>query len=87
MRRRKAPQRPVLQDPIYSSLVLTKFVNKIMYDGKKSTAQSIVYGAIDRIESKSGEKGIDIFNKAMDNVRPAMEVRSRRVGGALTKFQ
>ncbi|KIM05265.1 MAG: 30S ribosomal protein S7 [Sulfurovum sp. AS07-7] len=82
MRRRKAPQRPVLQDPIYSSLVLTKFVNKIMYDGKKSTAQSIVYGAIDRIESKSGEKGIDIFNKAMDNVRPAMEVRSRRVGGA-----
>jgi len=82
MRRRKAPQRPVLQDPIYSSLVLTKFVNKIMYDGKKSIAQSIVYGAIERIESKSGEKGIDIFNKAMDNVRPAMEVRSRRVGGA-----
>ncbi|MBD3795020.1 MAG: 30S ribosomal protein S7 [Epsilonproteobacteria bacterium] len=82
MRRRKAPQRPVLQDPIYSSLVLAKFINKIMYDGKKSTAQSIVYGAIDRIESKSGKKGIDIFNKAMDNVRPVMEVRSRRVGGA-----
>jgi small subunit ribosomal protein S7 len=82
MRRRKAPVRPVLADPVYGSKVLTKFINKVMLDGKKSVAQKVVYGALERIESKTGEKGIEIFNKAMDNVRPVMEVKSRRVGGA-----
>ncbi|HEO98661.1 MAG: 30S ribosomal protein S7 [Campylobacterales bacterium] len=82
MRRRKAPVRPVLPDPVYGSKVLTKFINAIMLDGKKSVAQKVVYSALERIESKTGEKGIDIFNQAMDNVRPLMEVKSRRVGGA-----
>jgi small subunit ribosomal protein S7 len=82
MRRRRAPIRPVLPDPVYGSKVLTKFINGIMLDGKKSVAQKIMYGALDRIEEKSGEKGIEVFNKAMDNVKPIMEVKSRRVGGA-----
>ena len=82
MRRRRAPQRPVLPDPVYGSKVLTKFINAIMLDGKKSVAQKIMYGALERIESKTGEKGIEVFNKAMENVRPVMEVKSRRVGGA-----
>jgi small subunit ribosomal protein S7 len=82
MRRRKAPVRPVLPDPVHGSKVITKFVNAIMLDGKKVTAEKIMYAALERIEEKSGEKGIDVFNKAMDNVKPAMEVKSRRVGGA-----
>ncbi|MDQ1325632.1 MAG: small subunit ribosomal protein [Campylobacterota bacterium] len=82
MRRRKAPVRPVLPDPVYGSKVLTKFINAIMLDGKKSVAQKVMYAALERIESKSGEKGIEVFNKAMDNVKPVMEVKSRRVGGA-----
>jgi small subunit ribosomal protein S7 len=82
MRRRKAPVRPVLADPVYGSKVLTKFINTVMLDGKKSVAQKVVYGALERIESKTGEKGIEVFNKAMDNVKPVMEVKSRRVGGA-----
>ena len=82
MRRRKAPVRPVLPDPVHGSKVLTKFVNAVMLDGKKVTAEKIMYAALERIESKSGEKGIEVFNKAMDNVKPAMEVKSRRVGGA-----
>jgi small subunit ribosomal protein S7 len=82
MRRRKAPVRPVLPDPVYGSKVLTKFINAVMLDGKKSVAQKVMYAALERIESKSGEKGIEVFNKAMDNVKPVMEVKSRRVGGA-----
>ena len=82
MRRRKAPTREVLPDPLYGSKVLTKLINKIMWDGKKSVAQTIVYSALKNIEEKTQEKGIDVFNKAMDNVKPVMEVRSRRVGGA-----
>ena len=82
MRRRKAPVRPVLPDPVYGSKVLTKFINAIMLGGKKSTAQRVMYSALERIESKSGEKGIEVFNKAMENVKPVMEVKSRRVGGA-----
>jgi small subunit ribosomal protein S7 len=82
MRRRRAPQRPVLPDPVHGSKVLTKFINAIMLDGKKSIAQKIMYQALERIESKTGEKGIEVFNKAMENVRPVMEVKSRRVGGA-----
>ena len=82
MRRRKAPVRPVLPDPVHGSKVLTKFINAIMLGGKKSVAQKVMYAALERIESKSGEKGIDVFNKAMENVKPVMEVKSRRVGGA-----
>ena len=82
MRRRKAPVRPVLPDPVHGSKVLTKFINAIMLGGKKSVAQKVMYAALERIESKSGEKGIEVFNKAMENVKPVMEVKSRRVGGA-----
>ena len=82
MRRRKAPVRPVLPDPVHGSKVLTKFINAIMLGGKKSTAQKVMYAALERIESKSGEKGIEVFNKAMENIKPVMEVKSRRVGGA-----
>ncbi len=82
MRRRKAPVRPVLPDPVHGSKVLTKFINAVMLDGKKSVAQKVMYAALERIESKSGEKGIEVFNKAMDNIKPVMEVKSRRVGGA-----
>ena len=82
MRRRKAPVRAVLPDPVYGSKVLTKFINAIMLDGKKSVAQKVVYDALERIEDKSGEKGIEVFNKAMDNIKPVIEVKSRRVGGA-----
>jgi len=82
MRRRRAPIREVLPDPVYGSKVLTKFINGIMLDGKKSIAQKITYGALKRIEEKSGKKGIEVFNEAMENVKPIMEVKSRRVGGA-----
>ncbi|RLA68415.1 MAG: 30S ribosomal protein S7 [Epsilonproteobacteria bacterium] len=82
MRRRKAPVRPVLPDPVHGSKVLTKFINAIMLGGKKSTAQKVMYAALERIESKSGEKGIEVFDKAMENIKPVMEVKSRRVGGA-----
>ncbi len=82
MRRRKAPVRAVLPDPVHGNKILTKFINAVMLDGKKSVAQKVMYGALDRIESKSGEKGIDIFDKAIENIKPLMEVKSRRVGGA-----
>jgi small subunit ribosomal protein S7 len=83
MRRRRAPKRPVMPDPIYNSTVVTKFINKVMWDGKKTLAERIVYGAIDRLNNKEeGTKGIDIFFKAIENVKPLLEVRSRRVGGA-----
>ncbi len=82
MRRRKAPVREVMPDPIYNSIVVTKFINKVMYDGKKSTAEKIIYSAIDTIDSKREESGIEIFNLALENVKPILEVKSRRVGGA-----
>ncbi|NPA11935.1 MAG: 30S ribosomal protein S7 [Epsilonproteobacteria bacterium] len=83
MRRRRAPKRPVMPDPVYRSEVVTKFINKVMWDGKKTLAERIVYGAIERLDSKDEEsKGIDIFYKAIENVKPLLEVRSRRVGGA-----
>ncbi|WP_455939858.1 30S ribosomal protein S7 [Helicobacter fennelliae] len=82
MRRRKAPNREILGDPIYDDKVVTKFINKMMYDGKKSIAEKIIYAAFNKIEEKSGEKGIDVFQKALERVKPLVEVRSRRVGGA-----
>ncbi|EMH11399.1 ribosomal protein S7 [Helicobacter pylori GAM249T] len=82
MRRRKAPVRDVLGDPVYGNKVVTKFINKMMFDGKKSVAEKIIYKAFNKIEEKSGEKGIEVFEKALERVRPLVEVRSRRVGGA-----
>ena len=82
MRRRRAPKRPVMPDPVFNSEVVTKFINKVMWDGKKTIAEKIVYGAIERLDSKGEEKGIDVFFKAIENVKPLLEVRSRRVGGA-----
>ncbi|EDM23144.1 30S ribosomal protein S7 [Caminibacter mediatlanticus] len=82
MRRRRAPKRPVMPDPVYNSEVVTKFINKVMWDGKKTLAERIVYGAIEKLNEKGEEKGIDIFFKAIENVKPLLEVRSRRVGGA-----
>ena len=83
MRRRKAPVREVMPDPIYGNKVITKFINALMYDGKKSVATEIMYGALAAVEKKSGEaKGIDVFNDAIENVKPILEVKSRRVGGA-----
>ena len=82
MRRRTAPVREILGDPIYNNKVVTKFINKMMLDGKKSVSEKIIYAAFDRIEEKSGEKGIEVFEKALERVKPLVEVRSRRVGGA-----
>ncbi|BDA03945.1 30S ribosomal protein S7 [Helicobacter pylori] len=69
-------------DPVYGNKVVTKFINKMMYDGKKSVVEKIIYKAFNKIEEKSGEKGIEVFEKALERVRPLVEVRSRRVGGA-----
>lgn len=82
MRRRRAPVREVMPDPIHGSKVISKFINTIMLDGKKSVAQRIMYNALATIEKKSGEKGIEVFDKAIENVKPLMEVKSRRVGGS-----
>ena len=80
-RKRKAPKRKNYSDPKYGSLVISKFINSIMYDGKRSTAERILYGALDKIKSKN-EDPVKVFNSAISNVRPNLEVRSRRVGGA-----
>jgi small subunit ribosomal protein S7 len=85
MRKRRATKRDVLADPIYNSKVVTKLVNHIMKDGKKGTAQNIIYDAFDIIKEKTGEDAMVVFNKAMDNIKPALEVKSRRVGG--TNYQ
>ncbi|MGF1564312.1 MAG: 30S ribosomal protein S7 [Flavobacteriales bacterium] len=82
MRRKKAKRMPVLPDPRFNSELVTKFVNNLMLEGKKSVALSIFYDAIDRVSDKTGEDGLEIFKKALTNVTPAVEVRSRRVGGA-----
>lgn len=82
MRKRQATKRDVLVDPIYNSKVVTKLVNHIMKDGKKGTAQKIIYNAFDIVKEKTGEDAMVVFNKAMDNIKPGLEVKSRRVGGA-----
>ncbi len=81
-RKHRAQPRQVLPDPVYNDVVVTKFINGIMLDGKKATAQEIFYGAMDLIKEKSGEDGISVFKKAMINVKPSVEVKSRRIGGA-----
>lgn len=82
MRRRAADKRTVLPDPKFGDIVITKFMNALMYDGKKSLAEGIVYGALEKVEKKTGADGIAAFHEAMDNIKPETEVRSRRVGGA-----
>ena len=81
-RRSGVPKRDVLPDPVYGSKVVTKLVNQIMLDGKKGTAQKIVYGAFEIIENKMNQNPIEVFNQAMANVMPMLEVKARRVGGA-----
>ena len=82
MRKRRAVKRDVLPDSLYKSKVVTKLINQIMRDGKKGTAQKIVYEAFDIIKTKTGEEPMKVFEKAMENIKPALEVKSRRVGGA-----
>ena len=82
MRKRRPTKRDVLADPIYNSKVVTKLVNHIMKDGKKGTAQNIIYDAFDIVKEKTGEEAMVVFEKAMNNIKPALEVKSRRVGGA-----
>lgn len=82
MRKNAAPKRPVVQDPVYSSELVTQLVNKILVDGKKSTAERIVYGAMEICREKTGTDPVGTLEKALGNVRPDLEVRSRRVGGA-----
>ncbi len=81
-RRHSAEKREVLPDPKFKDIVLTKFMNSLMLDGKKSVAERIVYGALDRVEGKAKTDPVVMFHEALDNVKPAIEVRSRRVGGA-----
>ena len=81
-RRGNVPKREILPDPLYNSIVVTKLVNSIMLDGKKGVAQKVVYGAFEIVETKTGKNGLEVFQQAMENIMPALEVKSRRVGGA-----
>ncbi len=81
-RRRVAPQRAILPDPRYGSKTLSKFVVRMMWDGKKSVAERIVYDALGGVQAKTGKEPIEVFLKAIDNVKPMVEVKSRRVGGS-----
>lgn len=81
-RRRVAERRGVLADPIYNSPLITKFINGIMWEGKKSIAEKIFYGAMEKVAEKTGEEPLKVFKKAIDNVKPNLEVKSRRIGGA-----
>jgi len=81
-RRRQAEKREILPDAKFGDRVVTKFMNNLMYDGKKSAAEGIVYGALERVEAKLRKPPVEVFHEALDNVKPSVEVRSRRVGGA-----
>ena len=82
MRRSKSKKRILLPDPKFSDVLVTRFVNNLMYDGKKTKAYGIFYGALDIVEEKTKENGLEIWKKALENISPSVEVRSRRVGGA-----
>ena len=81
-RRGTVPRREVLADPLYNSALVTKFINCMMYGGKRFTAQSIMYGALNAVQQKTQEDPLKVFKKAVDNVKPSLEVKSRRVGGS-----
>ena len=81
-RRGNVPKREILPDPIYGSVLVTKLVNSIMLDGKQGVAQKVVYGAFQIVEEKTGKSGLEAFQQAMENIMPAVEVKTRRVGGA-----
>lgn len=81
-RRRVAARREILPDPIYNSVVVTKFINGMMWDGKKAVAEDIFYRAMEKIGEKTGEEPLKVFKKALDTVAPTLEVKSRRIGGA-----
>jgi small subunit ribosomal protein S7 len=81
-RRHRAEKREIIPDPKFGDVVLTKFMNSVMKDGKKSAAETIVYGALDQIEEKAKQNPLEMFHQALENVMPTLEVRSRRVGGA-----
>ena len=82
MRKRQAVKRDVLADPMYNSKVVTKLVNRMMIGGKKGKAQTILYKAFDIVKEKTGQEPMEVFNKAMENIKPLLEVKSRRVGGS-----
>ena len=81
-RRHSADKREINPDPKFGDLIVTKFMNAVMYDGKKSVAETIVYGALDQVQAKTKQEPVTVFHQALDNVAPHVEVRSRRVGGA-----
>ncbi|HVF89104.1 MAG TPA: 30S ribosomal protein S7 [Blastocatellia bacterium] len=81
-RRRVAAKREVLPDPMFNSTMVTKFINSLMWDGKKAVAENIFYGAMDQVQEKVNDDALKVFKKAMDNVKPRVEVKSRRVGGS-----
>ena len=81
-RRRRAQTRKINAEPIYGSVVISKFINKLMYDGKKSKAENIFYKAMDLVKEKTGKDGLEAFNEAINNIKPQIEVKSRRVGGS-----
>ena len=81
-RKGNTPKRDVLPDPVYNSVVVAKLINSIMLDGKKGVAQTIVYDAFDKIREKTGEEPLEVFEKAMNNIMPVLEVKARRIGGA-----
>lgn len=82
MRKERAKPRIIMPDPKYNDVTVAKFINKVMYEGKKNAARKIVYGAFEMIEKKTKKNALEVFNKALSNVQPLIEVRSRRVGGA-----
>ena len=81
-RRREVPKRDILPDPKFGSVELAKFMNVVMLSGKKAVAERIIYGALDQVQTKTGKDPIEVFNLAINNIKPAVEVKSRRVGGA-----
>ncbi|MDR0432109.1 MAG: 30S ribosomal protein S7 [Bifidobacteriaceae bacterium] len=81
-RKGPAPKRPLVSDPVYTSTLVTQLVNKVLLDGKKTIAESIVYGALDGAAEKTGTDAVTLLKRALDNIRPSLEVKSRRVGGA-----
>ncbi len=81
-RRRVAAKRDIIPDPIYNSILVTKFINGVMWQGKKSVAEKVFYGAMEKIGEKTGDEPLKVFKKAVDNVKPTLEVKSRRIGGA-----